>query len=84
MIPRLSQGSFCITEQCVLSHLRLVFILYASSKIFFFLTGKEGNRKTPCQMSAHDKSREFVRIVERNDTASGATVTRVGKVLLAR
>ena len=35
-------------------------------------------------MSAHAKSREFVRIVEKNDIASGATVTRVGKIYLVR
>lgn len=60
MIPCLSQGSFFIAEDCVLSHLRLAFLLCASSKTFLL----ERNRKTPFQMSAHNKN-EFVRIVER-------------------
>lgn len=83
MISCLSQGSLCIAERCILNYLRIVFILYVSLKIFF-LTGKKRNRNTPLQMSTHATSREFVRIFERNDKASGATVTQVGKVHLVR
>lgn len=71
MIPCLSQGSFCTAEHCFKSFkATMCFICFF--KDFFFLTGKEKNGKIPFQMCTHAKSREFVRIVERNDTANGS------------
>lgn len=81
MISRLSQGSFCIAEHYILFKDSFYFVCFFKD---FFLTGKERNRNTPLQMPTRASSREFVRIFERNDTASGATVTKVGKALLVR